>query len=38
MDTYELLEQRYIVHTLRKKNLLLAEKKYIGPIEISYLK
>ena len=38
MDTYELLEQRHTVHTLRKKNLLLAENKCVGPIEISYLK
>ena len=37
MDTYELLEQRHTVHTLRKKNLLLAEQKGIGPIEKSYL-
>ena len=37
MDTYELLEQRYTVHRLRKKNLLLAEKKCIWPIEKSYL-
>ena len=37
MDTYELLEQRYTVHRFRKKNLLLAEKKGIRPIEISYL-
>ena len=38
MDTYELLEQRYTVHRLRKKNLLFTEKECIGPIEISYLK
>ena len=37
MDTCELLEQRYTVHRLRKQNLLLAEKKLIGPIEKSYL-
>ena len=30
-------EQRYTVHRLRKKNLLLAEKKGTRPIEISYL-
>ena len=37
METCELLEQRYTVHRLRKQNLLLAEKKLIGPIEKSYL-
>ena len=37
MDTYELPEQRYTVYRFRKKNLLLAEKKGIRPIEISYL-
>ena len=37
MDTCELPEQRYTVHRFRKKNLLLAEQKGIGPIEKSYL-
>ena len=37
MDMFELLEQRYTVNRLREKNLLLAEKKRIGPIEKSYL-